>query len=72
MKKITIDRRVRADEPKDDRRKYRAAEWIVETREVGEGKDKKTAEKSKEESEEQGTRNSAGATGTRRLLNNRR
>ena len=32
----------RADEPKDDKRKYRAAEWIVETREVGEGKDKKT------------------------------
>jgi HK97 family phage major capsid protein len=42
MKKRTIDRRVRADEPKDDKRKYRAAEWIVETREVGEGKDKKT------------------------------
>lgn len=42
MKKRTIDRRVRADEPKDDERKYRAAEWIVETREVGEGKDKKT------------------------------
>ena len=32
----------RTDEPKDDKRKYRAAEWIVETREVGEGKDKKT------------------------------
>lgn len=42
MKKRTIDRRVRADEPKDDKRKYRAAEWIVETREIGEGKDKKT------------------------------
>lgn len=42
MKKRMIDRRVRADEPKDDKRKYRAAEWIVETREVGEGKDKKT------------------------------
>ncbi len=42
MKKRTIDRRVRADEPKDDKRKYRTAEWIVETREVGEGKDKKT------------------------------
>lgn len=42
MKKRTIDRRVRAADPKDDRRKYRAAEWIVETREVGEGKDKKT------------------------------
>ena len=42
MKKRMIDRRVRADEPKDDERKYRAAEWIVETREVGEGKDKKT------------------------------
>ena len=42
MKKRTIDRRVRADEPKDDKRKYRAADWIVETREVGEGKDKKT------------------------------
>ena len=42
MKKRTIDRRIRADEPKDDKRKYRAADWIVETREVGEGKDKKT------------------------------
>ena len=42
MKKRTIDRRVRADEPKDDKRKYRAADWIVETREVGDGKDKKT------------------------------
>lgn len=42
MKKRTIDRRVRADEPKDDKCKYRAAEWVVETREVGEGKDKKT------------------------------
>ena len=42
MKKRTIDRRIRADEPKDDKRKYRAADWIVETREVGEGNDKKT------------------------------
>ena len=42
MKKRTIDRRIRADGPKDDKRKYRAADWIVETREVGEGKDKKT------------------------------
>ena len=42
MKKITIDGRIRADEPKDDKRKYRAADWIVETREVGEGNDKKT------------------------------
>ena len=42
MKKRTIDSRIRADEPKDDKRKYRAADWIVETREVGEGKDKKT------------------------------
>ncbi len=42
MKKRTIDRRFRADEPNDDKRKYRAAEWNVETREVGEGKDKKT------------------------------
>ncbi len=42
MKERTIDRRVRAAEPKDDKRKYRAADWIVETREVGEGKDKKT------------------------------
>lgn len=42
MKKRMTDRRFRADEPKDDKRKYRAAEWIVETREVGEGKDKKT------------------------------
>lgn len=42
MKKRTIDRRIRAAEPKDDKRKYRAADWIVETREVGEGKDKKT------------------------------
>lgn len=42
MKTRKIDRRVRAADPKDDKRKYRAAEWIVETREVGEGKDKKT------------------------------
>ena len=42
MKTRKIDRRVRAADPKDDRRKYRAAEWIVETREVGEGNDKKT------------------------------
>ncbi len=42
MKERTIDRRVRAADPKDDKRKYRAADWIVETREVGEGKDKKT------------------------------
>ena len=42
MSKRTIDRRVRAADPKDDKRKYRAAEWIVETREVGEGENKKT------------------------------
>ncbi|MBP5510628.1 MAG: phage major capsid protein [Kiritimatiellae bacterium] len=42
MKTRTIDRRVRAADPKGDKRNYRAAEWIVETREVGEGKDKKT------------------------------
>ena len=42
MKKRTIDWRVRAADPNDDKRKYRAAECIVETREVGEGKDKKT------------------------------
>ena len=42
MKTRKTDWRVRAADPKDDKRKYRAAEWIVETREVGEGKDKKT------------------------------
>ena len=42
MKTRKIDWRVRAADPKDDKRKYRAAEWIVETREVGDGKDKKT------------------------------
>ncbi len=42
MKTRKTDWRVRAADPKDDKRKYRAADWIVETREVGEGKDKKT------------------------------
>lgn len=42
MKNLKIKLRFRADDPKDDKRKYRAAEWKVETREVGEGKDKKT------------------------------
>jgi HK97 family phage major capsid protein len=42
MKTKKTDWRVRAADPKDDKRKYRAADWIVETREVGEGKDKKT------------------------------
>jgi HK97 family phage major capsid protein len=42
MKNRKTDRRVRADDSQDDKRKYRAAEWTVETREVGEGKDKKT------------------------------
>ena len=42
MKTRKTDRRVRAADPKDDKRKYRAADWIVETREVGEGEDKKT------------------------------
>ena len=42
MKTRKTDWRVRAADPKADKRKYRAADWIVETREVGEGKDKKT------------------------------
>ena len=42
MKTRKTDWRVRAADPKDDKRNYRAADWIVETREVGEGKDKKT------------------------------
>ena len=42
MKKPKIDLRFRADDPQKDGRAFRSAEWRVETREVGEGEDKKT------------------------------
>ena len=42
MKKPKIDLRFRADDLQKDGRAFRSAEWRVETREVGEGEDKKT------------------------------